>query len=115
MPTLICPYCENHPSTSLHRFLPRTRLARETFTCSLCGKISEFSPSAANWSIAAGTAGLVVTLLALRLIMSTMGTNHIPMSTLGAAAFFVSLLSTYQIPAALMLRHKAVLFSLPTE
>ena len=113
MPALICPHYKKSPSASLHRFLPRTKLARETFTCSLCNETSEFSSSAENWSIAAGTAGLVATLLTLRLVMGAMGTNHIPMSTLGAVAFFVGLLFTYQIPAALMLRHKAVLFPLP--
>jgi hypothetical protein len=115
MPALICPHCKRPPSTSLHRFLPRTKLARKTFTCSLCGKTSEFSSSAGNWSIAVGTAGLVATLLALRLVMGAIGTNHIPMSTLGAVAFFIGLLFTYQIPAALMLRHKAVLLALPTN
>lgn len=61
------------------------------------------------WSIAAGMVGLFTTLLGLRLVMAVMGTNHIPMTTLGVAAFFIGLLFTYQLPAALMLRHKAVL------
>lgn len=81
--------------------------------CNLCGEASEFSPSARSWSIAAGAAGLVATLLTLRLVMSTVGTNHIAMSTLGAVVFFIGLILTYQVPAALMLRHKAVLLPLP--
>ena len=57
--------------------------------------------------------GFVATLLILRLVMSAMETNHIPMSTPGAFAFFIGLLFTYQLPAALMLRHKAVLLPTP--
>ena len=112
MPTLLCPHCKSAPSAALHRFLPRTKLVRGTFECNLCGGLSEFSPSAENWSIAAGTAGLVATLLSLRLVMSTLGTDHIPMNTLGAVATFIGIIFTYQLPAALMLRHKAGLLPL---
>jgi hypothetical protein len=111
--TLICPHCKKAPATGLHRFLPRTKLVRASFECNLCGEHSEFSSSAENWSIAAGTAGLVATLLTLRLVMSSLGTNQIPMSTLGAIVAFVVIIFIYQLPAALMLRHKATLLPLP--
>ena len=110
--TLICPYCKEAPAIGLHRFLPGTKLVRNSFVCSLCSVHSGFSSSSANWSIAAGTAGLVATLLTLRLVMSSLGTNQIPMSTLCAVAAFLALIFTYQLPAALMLRHKATLLPL---
>jgi hypothetical protein len=115
MPTLLCPHCKKPAAAGLHRFLPLTRLAKEAFRCNVCGEVSEFPSTAMNWSIAAGTAGLVATLLTLRLVMGAMGTNHIPMSTLGAVASFIVLLFTYQLPAALMLRQKAVLLPAPSN
>jgi len=82
MPTLSCPHCGKRPATGLHRFLPLTKLVRETFVCSLCGQPSEFSANAERWSIAAGAAAFLSALITLRLVRAWQGINHIPMSTL---------------------------------
>jgi hypothetical protein len=115
MPTLTCPHCGKSPATGLHRFLPLTKLVRETFACNLCGGRSEFSTSSERWSIAAGIVVLVTVLLALRLAMTSLETTHIPMNTLGAIGFFIALIFTYQIPAALVLRAKTTLLALEPD
>jgi len=77
--------------------------------CSICSGVSEFSGKGEPWSIAAGTTSVAAVVVSLRVVMETSGTQHIPMSTLGALALYAAIVVTYQFAGALMLRHKAVL------
>ena len=107
MPDIRCPHCNGTPSVALHRFLPGFHFAREEFVCSLCSLTSLFAGKSQAWSVAAGAAGMVVLLLALRGAMGWAGVNHI--RGVGAAVFLLAVVAMYQVPAALMLRRKAAL------
>ena len=109
MPSFMCPHCGKTPSSGLFRFLPGFRLVRHKFVCSLCSGVSEFSGRSQAWSVAAMVASLAVVGLALRIAMTMLGTQRIPMGTLGAVIAFAAIVGIAQVASALMLRRKAVL------